>query len=178
MNREERRVRGYALFCAIYREFESSERETEQFTIYSRELLCCSILPCESLCGRAHNNSHRGQTKGEIMFAPQPMLNGAEFSYIYQGSHENCGAPPLFSTICIMSQPAFAQSRRVTSPPSSLPLGLSLPVDRPRGSRGDHDKCATTFGQTTFAQLGITLARGSNFEKSKCYELHSSSSTT
>ena len=27
MNREERRVRGYALFCAIYREFESSERD-------------------------------------------------------------------------------------------------------------------------------------------------------
>ena len=33
------------------------------------------------------------------MFAPQPILNEAEFSYIYQGSHENCGAPPLFSTI-------------------------------------------------------------------------------
>ena len=27
MNREEKRVRGYALFCAIYREFESSERD-------------------------------------------------------------------------------------------------------------------------------------------------------
>ena len=27
MNRKERRVRGYALFCTIYREFESSERD-------------------------------------------------------------------------------------------------------------------------------------------------------
>ena len=92
---------------------------------YSRELLCCSILPCESLCGRAHNNSYREQTKGGIMFAPQPILNGAEFSYIYQGLHENCGAPPLFSNICSLLCIELNTSKTIDAT-NFFPVGLIL----------------------------------------------------